>query len=133
MTTATTTRPASVFDADLPRLDYHDLPDPNDAHAHLAAARTQAAIGLGPYGPEVLRYGEVHTVLRDHRFINPPALGIDNQGVTAGPLWERATASILAIDGDAHSRLRRLVAKAFSPRAITRLQGLVAQTAAGLV
>jgi cytochrome P450 len=133
MTTATTTRPASVFHADLPRLDYHDMPDPNDAHAHLAVARTQAAIGLGPYGPEILRYGEVHTVLRDPRFINPPALGIDNQGVTSGPLWERAAASILAIDGDAHSRLRRLVAKAFSPRAITRLQGLVAQAAAGLV
>ena len=55
------------------------------------------------------------------------------RGVTSGPLWERATASILAIDGDAHSRVRRLVAKAFSPRAITRLQSLVAQTAAGLV
>lgn len=133
MTTATTTRPASVFDADLPTLDYHDLPDPTDAHAHLAAARAHAAIGLGPYGPEVLRYAEVHTVLRDPRFINPPALGIDNQGVTSGPLLERATASILAIDGDAHSRLRRLVAKAFSPRAITRLQSLIAQTAAGLV
>lgn len=133
MTTATTTRPASVFDAGLPTLDYHDLPDPTDAHAHLAAARTQAAIGLGPYGPEVLRYAEVHTVLRDPRFINPPSLGIDNQGVTSGPLWERATASILSIDGDAHSRMRRLVAKAFSPRAITRLQSLVAQTAAGLV
>lgn len=133
MTTATTTRPASVFDADLPTLDYHDLPDPTDAHAHLAAARTQAAIGLGSYGPEILRYAEVHTVLRDPRFINPPALGIDNQGVTSGPLWERATASILAIDGDTHSRLRRLVAKAFCPRAITRLQSLVAQTAAGLV
>ena len=73
MTTASRTRPASVFDADLPTLDHHDLPDPAHAHARLAAARTQAAIGLGPYGPEVLRYAEVHTVLRDPRFINPPA------------------------------------------------------------
>ena len=72
MTTATTTtRPANVFDADLPVLDYHDLPDPAEAHARLAVARTQAPIGLGPYGPEVLRYAEVHTVLRDPRFINP--------------------------------------------------------------
>ncbi|MFN8043262.1 MAG: cytochrome P450 [Mycobacterium sp.] len=134
MTTATTTtRPANVFDADLPVLDYHDLPDPAEAHARLAVARTQAPIGLGPYGPEVLRYAEVHTVLRDPRFINPPALGLDAQGVTAGPLWDRATASILAIDGDAHTRLRRLVAKAFSPRAITRLERLVHQTATGLV
>lgn len=132
MTTATAGLPR-VFDADLPTLDYHDLPDPAEAHARLAVARTQAPIGLGPYGPEVLRYAEVHTVLRDPRFINPPALGLDAQGITSGPLWDRATASILAIDGPAHSRLRRLVAKAFSPRAITRLQSLVTQTATDLV
>jgi cytochrome P450 len=133
MTTATTTRPASVFDADLPALDYHDLSDPTEAHTRLANARNQSPIGLGPYGPEILRYAEVHTVLRDPRFITPPGLGLEAQGVTSGPLWERATAGLLAIDGAAHSRLRRLVAKAFCPRAITRLQTLVAQTAAGLV
>ena len=132
MTTATAGRPR-VFDADLPTLDYHDLADPAEAHARLATARTQSPIGLGPYGPEVLRYVEVHTVLRDPRFVNPPGLGLDAQGITSGPLWDRATASILAIDGDAHTRLRRMVAKAFSPRAITRLETLVTQTAAELV
>ena len=132
MTTATARLPR-VVDADLPTLNYHDLPDPAEAHARLAAARTQSPIGLGPYGPEVLRYAEVHTVLRDPRFINPPGLGLEAQGVTSGPLWDRATASILGIDGDAHTRLRRLVAKAFSPRAITRLQTLVTRTATGLV
>ena len=132
MTTATAGLPR-VFGADLPTLDYHDLPDPAEAHARLAAARSESPIGLGPYGPEVLRYADVHSVLRDPRFINPPGLGLEAQGVTSGPLWDRATASILAIDGDAHTRLRRLVAKAFSPRAITRLQTLVTQTATGLV
>ncbi|RFZ31622.1 Vitamin D(3) 25-hydroxylase [Mycobacterium marinum] len=135
MTTATATAagPAAVLDADLPTLDYHDLADPAEAHARLSAARTLSPIGLGPYGPEILRYADVHTVLRDPRFINPPGLGLEVQGVTSGPLWERATASILAIDGDAHTRLRRLVAKAFCPRAITRLQALVTTTATGLV
>lgn len=132
MTTAIAESPG-VFDADLPALDYHDLSDPNQAHAQLADVRTQSPIGLGPYGPEVLRYAEVHTVLRDPRFINPPGLGLDNQGVTSGPLWDRATASILSIDGDAHTRLRRLVAKAFSPRAIARLETLVRHTATALV
>ena len=132
MTTATAGLPR-VFGADLPTLDYHDLPDPAEAHARLAAARSESPIGLGPYGPEVLRYADVHTVLRDPRFINPPGLGLEAQGVTSGPLWDRATAGLLAIDGEAHTRLRRLVAKAFSPRAITRLQTLVAQTADGLV
>ena len=132
MTTATAGM-TRVFDADLPTLDYHDLPDPAQAHARLGAARAQSPIGLGPYGPEILRYAEVHTVLRDPRFINPPGLGLETQGITSGPLWDRATASILAIDGPTHTRLRRLVAKAFSPRAITRLQDLITQTATALV
>lgn len=132
MTTATDTTPR-ILDADLPILAYHDLADPTEAHAHLAAARADSPIAVGPYGPEILRYNEVHTVLRDPRFINPPALGIDGQGVTSGPLWERATASILATDGEAHTRLRRLVAKAFCPRAIARLEQLVHHTAAALV
>ena len=104
MTTATTTRPASVFDADLPMLDYHDLSDPVEVHARVAAARTLSPIGLGPYGPEVLRYADVHTVLRDPRFINPPGLGLEVQGVTSGPLWERAKSGLLAIDGAAWRR-----------------------------
>lgn len=132
MTTATV-EATRGFAADLPRLDYHELPDPAEAHARLAKARSESAVGLGPYGLEVLRYADVHTVLRDTRFINPPGLGLDNQGITSGPLWERATTSILAIDGDAHTRLRRLVAKAFSPRAIARLETLVRHTANELV
>ena len=59
MTTATT-RPASVFDAGLPALDYHDLPDPTDAHAHLAAAPHPGGNRPGPLRSEVLRYAEVH-------------------------------------------------------------------------
>ena len=40
MTTAIAESPG-VFDADLPALDYHDLSDPNQAHAQLADVRTQ--------------------------------------------------------------------------------------------
>ncbi len=133
MTTAITGHLPSVFEADLPALSYHELSDPLEAHARIAAARRRSPVGLGPYGPEFLRYADVHTVLRDPRFITPPSLGLDSQGVTSGPLWNRATASILGIDGEAHSRLRRLVAKAFCPRAIARLQTLVESTANELV
>jgi cytochrome P450 len=132
-TTNTLAGSPCVFDADLPTLAYHDLADPTEAHALIAKARAESAIGLGPYGPEVLRYAEVHTVLRDPRFVTPRGLGLEAQGVTSGPLWDRAAASLLSIDGAAHGRLRRLVAKAFCPRAIARLQGLVTQTATDLV
>lgn len=132
MTTSITRHP-SVFDADLPSLEYQHLTDPAEAHASIAQARRQSPIALGPYGPEVLRYDLVHTVLRDPRFIIPPGLGLDTQGVTSGPLWDRAATSILSLDGDTHHRLRRLVSKAFSPRATVRLQSLIHATITELV
>lgn len=122
-----------IVDDDLPLLDYHESSDPSEAHAQLAEARARSPIGLGPYGPEVLRYNDVHTVLRDPRFVNPRGLGLDAQGVDSGPLWDRAVASLLSLDGQAHTRLRRLVAKAFSPRAVNNLQTLVTRTATDLV
>ncbi len=123
----------SVFDVDLPMLEYQHLTDPDEAHARLASARRQSPIALGPYGPEFLRYDLVHSVLHDSRFVMPRGLGLDNQGVTSGPLWHRASTNILSLDGDTHHRLRRLVAKAFSPRATGRLQGLIHTTITELV
>lgn len=126
--TTTTTQYPSVFDAGLPTVEYQHLTDPDQAHARIAQARRQSPIALGPYGPEVLRYELVHTVLRDPRFAMPRGLGLDTQGITSGSLWHRATTNILSLDGDAHHRLRRLVAKAFSPRATARLQSLIHTT-----
>lgn len=133
MVITTGNRYPSALEADLPTLDYHEFPDPDLAHAQLAEVRSQSPIALGPYGPEVLRYDDVHTVLRDPRFGAPRGLGLDSQGIISGPLWNRAVTNILSIDGDAHSRLRRLVSKAFSPRAIARLQTVVHQTVTELV
>lgn len=124
MTTSIARHP-NVFDADLPTVDYQHLTDPDLAHALIKAVRTQSPIVLGPFGPEVLRYDLVHTVLRDPRFAMPRGLGLAQQGITSGPLWDRATTNILGLDGDAHTRLRRLVAKAFSPRAVERMQEVI--------
>jgi cytochrome P450 len=122
-----------VFDADLPELRYGHLTDPEAAHRVIAAARSRAAIAIGPYGPEVLGYELVRTVLRDDRFITAKGMGLDAQGITSGPLWERAIANILSLDGAEHHRLRRLVSKAFGPRGAERLRPLIVDVITGLV
>lgn len=132
MTTATRSAP-TVFEAGLPTLEYQHLTDPWEAHARIAAARAESPIAIGPYGPEILRYDLVHSVLRDPRFAMPRSLGLDMHGITSGPLWNRATTAILSLDGEVHQRLRRLVCKAFSPRATARLQTLIRSTITGLV
>lgn len=112
-----------VFDAGLPSVAYEHAGDPEEAHRLIARARRKAPIAIGPHGPEILSHPLVRAVLRDERFTPPKGLFLAAQGVTSGPLWDRAAANLLSLGGPAHHRLRRLVAKAFTPRAAERLRG----------
>jgi hypothetical protein len=67
------TAPASVFDADLPTLAYDADETPAQIYPRIQAAQRQAPVALGPYGPEVLSYHLVRSMLRDTRFQIPPA------------------------------------------------------------
>ena len=57
---------------------------------------------MGPFGPEVLSYHLVRSVLRDNRFQIPPGLNILTQGITSGPLWDKVVNSLLCLEGGAH-------------------------------
>jgi cytochrome P450 len=123
----------SIFDAGLPTVRYDGARSPDEAHRIIGDARQRAPIALGQYGPEFLSYRLVRTVLRDNRFVIPEGLGLDAQGVTSGPLWDRAISNILSLDGAVHHRLRRLVSKAFTPRSAERLRTLITEVITGLV
>jgi cytochrome P450 len=115
------TAPASVFDADLPTLAYDADETPAQIYPRIQAAQRQAPVALGPYGPEVLSYHLVRSMLRDTRFQIPPGMNLLVRGVTSGPLWDKVVNSLLCLEGDAHHRLRSLTSKAFTPRATLRL------------
>jgi cytochrome P450 len=126
-------RAPSVFSAGLPSIVYDQIQEPEKAHAIIRRAREEAPIAIGPYGPELLTYELVRAVLRDERFHTPPGFILAAQGITSGPLWDRVGESILTLDGDEHHRLRRLVSKAFTPRAVARLHATIAEVIADLV
>jgi len=123
----------SVFDAGLPTIDYEHAQHPAEAHAIISQAREKAPIAIGPYGPELLTYDLVRTVLRDPRFRVPQGMFLAAQGITSGPLWDRVAANILSLNGDEHHRLRRLVCKAFTPKATARLRTTIIDIITGLV
>ena len=52
----------------------------------------------------------------------PKGLGLAAQGITSGPVWDRVVKGLLSLDGAEHHRLRRLVSKAFTPKAAARLR-----------
>jgi cytochrome P450 len=116
---------SSVFEADLPTVEYENATTPDEAHRNLRKALEQGPIAMGAHGPEILSYPLVRETLRDPRFQVPRGLGLETQGITSGPLWDRASTSLLAMNGDDHTRLRRLVSKAFTPRSVTRLDGII--------
>jgi cytochrome P450 len=116
---------SNVFDAGLPVLSYEFADTPADVYPQIQAAQQQSPIALGPYGPEVLSYELVRTVLRDTRFQIPPGLSLMVQGITSGPLWYKIVNSLLCLGGDAHRRLRSLVSRAFTPRASERLHDTI--------
>ncbi|MGB9303398.1 MAG: cytochrome P450 [Mycobacterium sp.] len=123
----------SVFDAGLPTLSYDPAETPADVYPRLREAQSRAPIALGPYGPEVLSYHLVRTVLRDNRFQIPPGINLLSQGMTSGPLWDKVVNSLLCLEGDAHHRLRSLCSKAFTPRTVARLHDTMVDVMSELV
>ncbi len=106
----------------LPTLTYGPESTPDEFRAAIAEARRHGPIALGQYGPEVLSYDLVRAVLRDSRLVNPKGNGLAVQGITSGPIWDRVTKLLVSMDGAEHKRLRRLVARAFTPRAAERMR-----------
>src|ERR1700756_1209723 len=97
------------------------MPSTPTKPCHHSPSATAGAIALGPHGPELLTYELVRTVLRDPRFRVPQGMFLAAQGITSGPLWDRVATNLISLDGVEHHRLRRLVSKAFTPRATARL------------
>lgn len=123
----------TVFEAGLPTVSYEDAPTAEEAHRRIGLARRQGPIAMGAHGPEVMRHELVRNTLRDHRLCPPPGLGLESQGITSGPLWDRVTQTLLSINGDDHTRLRRLVSQAFTPRAVSRLDSTITDIITALI
>ena len=133
MTDTVSTECVGVFDAALPRVEYLDARNSDEAARRCGPARQQAGIAMGTFGPEILRYNLVRSVLRDARFHTPPGLGLELQGITSGPLWERVGETILGKNGVDHRRLRKLVSKVFTPRGAERLRSAIVDVLSGLL
>ena len=73
-------------------------------------------------GYAVVRYDDVIGILRDKRWHSATSRIPELMGITRTDFLARQRGSILSSEGDEHTRLRRLVAPAFSPRAADKLR-----------
>src|SRR5690349_23661610 len=123
----------NVFEADLPRFNYGLTATPHDILEDVRLAQARAPIAIGPLGPEILSYELAREILRDNRFRLPPGITLAAQGITSGPLFDKMANSLLGLEGAPHTRLRKLVSRAFTPRATSRLQDTIQEVVNGLI
>ena len=99
-----------------------------------ASARDTAPLARGAFGPLVIHHADVVELLRDKRLRGPGMDFARLSGIPEGSrAWNRQEQILLFMEGDDHHRLRRLVSKAFTPRAVESLRPVTRATIAGLL
>lgn len=98
-------------------------------HAELRAAReaSPTAIDADSGAVVVLRYAEVERLAHDPAMVGVGLTIFDLLGIEDGPLRRWYGSLMFTNEGDAHHRLRRLVARVFTPRAVERHRALAAE------
>lgn len=122
----TTTEPRTF-----PFSEPHRL-DPEPLYAELRRQEPLSRVQL-PFGEPAwlaTRYDDVKVVLGDPRFSRAAAMDHDEPRVRR---HSGGSETIMSLDPPEHSRLRRLVAKAFTARRVERLRPRAEQIAGGLV
>ncbi|HYZ15101.1 MAG TPA: cytochrome P450 [Candidatus Acidoferrum sp.] len=86
-----------------------------------------------PLGIVVLRYHHVVAFLKDGRLHSGTSTLLKLRGVEDGPLQDWWRNVVLNTNGEQHTRLRRLVAKTFTPPSVDALRPFMRATAERLV
>ena len=121
-----------VTDAKLPTLDLTVPEFWQDIHTPIAAAMEESALaGTTDGGTYVLRHAAVDAVLKNPRFVAADLLGM--MGMTSGAVWEWWQKVMFSRNPPEHTRLRRLVSKAFTVGSIERLRPWTRSMVEGLL
>ncbi|HZY09099.1 MAG TPA: hypothetical protein VFE69_15180, partial [Ilumatobacteraceae bacterium] len=123
--------PTLVSELDLPELS--DEGSFDQRHARRMELKDDHWLVRNMFGYAVLHYDDVTSILRDKRWHSAVSKIPQLMGITNPEFLERQQVSILSAEGDVHTRLRRLVAPAFSPRAADRLRPFMREVMSGLV
>lgn len=118
---------------DLPTFDAFDPAFQADPFKAIHELSLRTRLARSPFGVIVLRHEDCQAVLRDPRLHQGIQRLQDLQQITDERFLARRGKSILTIEGDEHTRLRKLVSQAFTPRATDRLRPLMRQVIDALV
>jgi cytochrome P450 len=122
----------SLSELDLPAVEF-DFAEAEEQRSALLALSKESWIAKGVFAYPIFKYEDCVAILRDKRWHSAAALAAEAFGVNDPRLKERRRESILSAEGDVHTRLRRLVAPSFSPRAADRLRPFMREVMNSLI
>ena len=121
-----------LSELELPTVEF-DFADAEEHRNALLALSKESWIAKGVFAYPIFKYEDCVAILRDKRWHSAGALAAEGFGVNDPRLKERRRQSILSAEGDVHTRLRRLVAPSFSPRAADRLRPFMREVMNSLI
>jgi cytochrome P450 len=123
----------SVENLDLPHLDLMEAVGRDEARDRIRVAQGAHWLARTDFGYVAIRYEDVAAILRDRRFHSSFSMIAEAAGMIDDEFLQSRRKSILALEGEEHARLRRLVAPAFTPRSADRLRPFMGQVVNDLV
>ena len=114
--------PAVKTLADAPLLDFLSPEFEADPGPATDAIREQSCLARTPIGAVVVSHEHVQALLADPRLDSSLLAIVRLQGLQEGPLFEMLSRALLSVDGEDHTRLRKLVSRAFTPRSVEALR-----------
>jgi cytochrome P450 len=107
---------------DAPFLDFLSPEFEADPGAATDAVRTESCLARTAIGAVVVAHEQVQALLADPRLDSSLLAIVRLQGLTEGPIYELLSRALLSVDGEDHTRLRKLVSRAFTPRSVEALR-----------
>jgi cytochrome P450 len=107
---------------DAPFINFFDPEFQANPAAAMDAVRKESCLARTPIGAMVVEHREVEALLADPRLASSLLPIVRMQGMTDGLIYEFLSRALLAVDGEDHTRLRKLVSRAFTPRSVELLR-----------
>ncbi len=122
----------SINELDIPQVDF-DFVGSQAERDQLSSIAQDSWIAKGLFAYPIFNYEDCLAILRDRRWHSAAALAAIAFGVDDPRLSEERQPSILSSEGEVHTRLRRLVAPSFSPRAADHLRPFMREVMNSLI
>jgi len=118
--------------AHIPRMTDYD--QSADDHAFLRTYREKAALAISPAGfPLALRYAAIAPLSDPATTRQLATESIERQGITAGPIHELFSRSMLFSNGELHKRRRGPVTRTFAFKLMEGMRGEVSRVASDII